>query len=43
MLWGYEQVASFQELVVKGYASTVFGMNECVFPRYPCFPFLPAP
>ncbi|KAG1753855.1 uncharacterized protein EDB91DRAFT_1043138 [Suillus paluster] len=28
MLWGYDQVSDFQQLVVKGYANYVLGMNE---------------
>lgn len=28
MLWGPNQVADFQKLVVKGYANIVLGMNE---------------
>jgi len=28
MLWGDRQIQQFQELVVKGYANCVFGMNE---------------
>lgn len=31
MLWGDRQIQQFQELVVKGYANCVFGMNEYVF------------
>ena len=30
MLWGYDQISDFQNLVVKGYANHVLGMNECV-------------
>ncbi|KAI6152077.1 glycosyl hydrolase catalytic core-domain-containing protein [Pisolithus tinctorius] len=28
MLWGYDQVSDFQNLVVEGYANYVLGMNE---------------
>ncbi|KAF9221863.1 hypothetical protein BS17DRAFT_784085 [Gyrodon lividus] len=28
MLWGYDQITDFQNLVVKGYANYVLGMNE---------------
>lgn len=28
MLWGYDQISDFQNLVVKGYANYVLGMNE---------------
>lgn len=30
MLWGEKQVSDFKKLVVKGYANTVLGFNECV-------------
>lgn len=30
MLWGAKQEAAFKKVVVKGYAKTVLGFNECV-------------
>ena len=29
-LWGPNQVADFEKVVVKGYANIILGMNECV-------------
>lgn len=34
MLWGYDQISDFQNLVVAGYANYVLGMNECVSQAY---------
>lgn len=31
MLWGWNQVDDFKNLVVQGYANKVLGMNEYVF------------
>lgn len=34
MLWGSNQISTFQQLVVAGYAEYVLGMNECVLVSY---------
>jgi len=37
MLWGYNQISDFQNLVVEGYASWVLGMNEYALSFAPSF------
>lgn len=36
MLWGEKQTAEFKRLVVKGYAKTVLGFNECAHLLFIC-------